>query len=183
VAAASGHPRSGGGYGDGGGAGQPSRTTFEVAFDLKTEAPNWPPVAVERLWGEKTAVDSELRLLNVPFFARGVAYGDLVHVRPDHDRRELVFERLNGESGHSTIRITLLDKHARREVQDRLREAGCSWETASQFASLLAVDVPADADYRALRDWLQARAGAGTLQFQESAISALHLEQVPNFPL
>lgn len=159
-----------------------SRTTFEVAFDLLPEAPDWPPVAVERLWGERTAVDSELRLLNVPFFARGVAYGDLVHVRPDHDRRELVFERLNGESGHSTVRITLLDGRARRDVQDRLRAAGCSWETAAQFAALLAVDVPADGDYRALRDWLTARSGEGAIEFQESAISARHLEQVPNFP-
>ena len=165
MAAASGQPRS-----------DTGRTTFEVAFDLKAEAPDWPPVTVERLWGEKTAVESELRLLNVPFFARGVAYGDLVHVRPDHDRRELVFERLNGESGHSTIRITIRDNRA-------LREAGCSWETASQFASLLAVDVPADSDYRALRDWLKTRMGDGTIEFQESAISALHLEQVPNFPL
>lgn len=171
MAAASGQPRSGTG-----------RTTFEVAFDLKSEAPDWPPVAVERLWGEKTAVESELRLLNVPFFARGVAYGDLVRVRPDRDRRELVFERLNGESGHSTIRIVLLDKRALREVQNRLRQAGCSWETAAQFASLLAVDVPADSDYRALRDWLKARMAEGAIEFQESAISALHLEQVPNFP-
>lgn len=172
MAAASGRPRSG-----------PRRTTFEVAFDLKAEAPNWPPVEVERLWGEKTAVDSELRLLNVPFFARGVAYGDLVRVRPDRDRDELVFERLNSESGHSTLRITVLDKSARREIQGRLREAGCSWETAAQFASLLAVDVPADCDYRALRNWLKARMADGTIEFQESAISALHLEQVPNFPL
>ena len=83
------------------------RTAYEVAFDLKPEAPNWPPVPVERLWGERTAVDFEMRLLNVPFFARGVAYGDLARVRPDQDRHELVFERLNSESGHSTLRITL----------------------------------------------------------------------------
>jgi len=171
VAAASGQPLSG-----------TSRTTFEVAFDLKAEAPNWPPVSVERLWGEKTTVEYEMRLLNVPFFARGVAYGDLVHVRPDQNRHELVFERLNGESGHSTLRITLLDKRARREVQDRLREVGCSWETAAQFSALLAVDVPADGDYGALRDWLKGRAREGAIEFQESAISALHLEQLPNFP-
>lgn len=171
MAAASGQPRS-----------DTGRTTFEVAFDLKTEAPDWPPVAVERLWGETTAVDSELRLLNVPFFARGVAYGDLVRVRPDHERRELVFERLNGESGHSTLRITMLDKHAARQIQARLRAAGCSWETAAQFSSLLAVDVPADADYRALREWLVARRSEGAIEFLESAISARHLEQVPDFP-
>ncbi|MEY9889138.1 hypothetical protein ABIA35_006106 [Catenulispora sp. MAP12-49] len=158
------------------------RSTFEVAFDLKPEAPNWPPVPVERLWGEKTTVEFEMRLLNVPFFARGVAYGDLVHVRPDQERRELVFERLNGESGHSTLRITVLDQRAGRDVQTRLRAAGCSWETAAQFSALLAVDVPADGDYRALRDWLVARRSEGTIEFQESAISARHLEQVPDFP-
>jgi len=124
VAAASGQSRS-----------DTGRTTFEVAFDLKAEAPDWPPVTVERLWGETTAVESELRLLNVPFFARGVAYGDLVHVRPDNDRRELVFERLNGESGHSTIRITLLDGRALRDVQNRLCDANCDAVSHEQPAS------------------------------------------------
>jgi hypothetical protein len=150
------------------------RTTFEVAFDLESEGRGWPPVSVERLWGEKTGVKFELRLLNVPFFARGVAYGDLVHVRPDNDRRELVFEKLNGESGHSTVRVVLKDRDARTEVEDRLEAAGCSWETAAQFAALLAVDVPRAADYQALREWLLARTAEGVIEFRESAVSALH---------
>jgi hypothetical protein len=156
------------------------RSTFEVAFDLTAENPGWPPVSVERLWGEKTAVPSEVRLLNVPFFARGVAYRDLIHVRPDHDRRELVFDRLNGESGHSAVRITLLRKGTRGDVEAHLREEGCLWETAARFPSLLAVDVPPEVDYPALREWLKALMADGAAEFQEGAISALHLERLPS---
>lgn len=125
---------------------------------------------------------SEIRLLNVPFFARGIAYGDLIHARPDHDRRELVFERLNGESGHSAVRVAMIREGARRDVEERLREAGCLWETTAQFPSLLAVDVPPEADYPALRDWLKALKRDGFIGFRESAISALHLERLPIFP-
>ena len=159
---------------------QTRRTTFEIAFDLTPQTPTWPPVAVERLWGVRTAVPSEVRLLNVPFFARGVAYGDLVHVRPDHDRRELVFERLNGESGHSVLRVAILRKGARGQVEGHLRRAGCLWETTAKFPALLAVDVPPDADYPALRAWLEALAVERVVEFQESAISALHLDRLPS---
>jgi Domain of unknown function (DUF4265) len=155
---------------------------FKVAFDLQPERPNWPPVSVERLWGEKTAVKFEIRVVNTPFFARGVAYGDLVQVRADHERRELVFEKFTSESGHSTVRIILMGAGARDEVESKLGEAGCSWEGAEQFASLLAVDVPPAVDYRPLRDWLRARAGDGTIEFQESAISSNHRAQLPSFP-
>ena len=65
---------------------------------------NWsvlagPLVAVERLWGEKTNVKLEIRVASIPFFVRGVSLGGLIQIRPDHARRELVFERLRAESG------------------------------------------------------------------------------------
>ncbi|MBS2546426.1 DUF4265 domain-containing protein [Catenulispora sp. NL8] len=155
---------------------------FKVAFDLDAEKPNWPPVSVERLWGEKTEVKFEIRLLNTPFFARGVAHGDLIQVRPDHERRELVFDHFTSESGHSTTRVVLMDTEAGSEVETRLREAGCSWEKSEQFASLLAVDVPPAVDYRPLREWLRALTADGVIEFQESAISSIHRGQLPNFP-
>lgn len=152
---------------------------FKVAFDLGLERPGWPPVSIERLWGEKTRVKFEVRVVNTPFFARGIAYGDLVRVRADHDRRELVFERVTAESGHSTVRVVLMNAETRADVEGRLEEAGCSWESARQFGSLLAVDIPLVADYRALRAWLSERADAGAIEFQEGAVSSLHRQQLP----
>jgi len=137
---------------------------------------------VERLWGERTDVKLELRLVNTPFFARGVSFGDRVQVRADHDRRELVYEKFTGESGHSTVRIVLMNPKSRGEVESRIQDAGCSWEGADQFKALLAVDIPPTVDYCSFREWLSARNDHGTIEFQESAISSVHRAQLPSFP-
>jgi hypothetical protein len=129
-----------------------------------------------------TAKKFELRLVNTPFFARGVSFGDLISVRPDHVRRALVFDRLNAGSGHSTVRIILMEESARTEVQLKLREFECSYEGADQFESLLAVDIPPNVNYFPLREWLVGRNDDGIIGIQESAISAVHRSQLPSFP-
>jgi hypothetical protein len=155
---------------------------FKVAFDLDSESANWPPVSVERLWGEKTSVRLEIRLVNTPFFARGVSFGDLIQVRPDNDRRELVFEKFTEESGHSTIRIIFLKQDGRAAMESRLRDAGCSWELAHGFANYMAVDIPPAVEYGELREWLVEQVNSGGIEIQESAISVIHRRQVPEFP-
>ncbi|MBT2482038.1 DUF4265 domain-containing protein [Streptomyces sp. ISL-94] len=156
--------------------------TFKVAFDLEAEGADWPPVSVERLWGEKTDVRFEIRVLNTPFFVRGIAFGDLIAVRPDHERRELVYESFTAESGNSTVRIIFMRNGDRRVIENGLREAGCSWESISEFANLVAVDIPADIDYRKLRKWLLAKVESQDIELQESAVSAVHRGQLPHFP-
>ncbi|MEU7306200.1 DUF4265 domain-containing protein [Streptomyces sp. NPDC007206] len=155
---------------------------FKVAFDLTAERPNWPPVSVERLWGEKTGVKFEIRIVNIPFFARGIAFGDLVRVRPDNERRELVFDEFTRESGHSTVRIITLRQEFKSELEARLAESGCSWELAPRLENYMAVDIPSTVEYRELREWLISRTSAGEIEIQESAISKLHQRQLPNFP-
>ncbi|MGA5822744.1 DUF4265 domain-containing protein [Kitasatospora sp. NPDC094028] len=155
---------------------------FKVAFDLEEERPNWPPVSVERLWGEKTEVKLEIRVVNAPFFVRGISFGDLIQVRPDNERRELVFESFTAESGHSTVRIILLRGAEREVIESKLCGAGCSWESAHSFGNLLAVDIPATVEYGELREWLRAQVRAGAIEIQESAISSIHQQQLPKFP-
>jgi hypothetical protein len=155
---------------------------FKVAFDLDAERPNWPPVSVERLWGEKTGVKFEVRVVNTPFFVRGIAFGDLVQVRPDNERRELVFEKFTQESGHSTVRIILMREGSRERVEAKLQEFECSWELVQSFGNYMAVDVPAEVEYRGLREWLQSQVAVGEIEIQESAISKLHQRQLPQFP-
>ncbi|MFE6172381.1 DUF4265 domain-containing protein [Streptomyces sp. NPDC056464] len=151
---------------------------FKVAFDLDAEHANWPPVPVERLWGEKTDVRFEIRVVNTPFFARGISYGDLIRVRPDHERRELVFESFTSESGHSTIRVVFLRSGVRDPVEHRIRDAGCGWNTVRGVKNLLAVDIPPTVGYDELRRGLVERVDSGDLEFQESALSAIHRRQL-----
>lgn len=155
---------------------------FKIAFDLDSEGAKWPPVSVERLWGEKTSVRLEIRVVNTPFFVRGISFGDLIQVRPDNDRRELVFERFKQESGHSTVRIIFLEQGERSVIESSIRDAGCSWEFAHGFPNYIAVDIPPVVEYGNLRDWLVGKVSSGEIEIQESAISTLHQGQVSNFP-
>jgi hypothetical protein len=156
--------------------------SYKIAFDLEKESQSWPPVAVERLWAERTDVRFRFRVANIPFFVRGIACCDLVVALPDDDRREFVFSELGSESGHSALRIVIMDPLAQGDVEAKLRNAGCSWETATQFKSLIAVDVPSEVEYSALRKWFIERTDSGVLELQESAISSIHRSQVPDFP-
>ncbi|MFJ8363004.1 DUF4265 domain-containing protein [Streptomyces sp. NPDC093984] len=155
---------------------------FKVAFDLNRDDSGWPPVSVERLWGEKTDVRFEIRVANTPFFVPGIAFGDLIRVRADHERRELVYESFTAESGHSTVRIVFMRDGARQSVERKLQEAGCSWETTDGFENLMAVDVPPEADYGDLRPWLRERVASGDIEIQESAISGRHRAQLDEVP-
>jgi hypothetical protein len=132
------------------------------------------------LWGKKTNVKLELRLASIPFFARAIAWGDLIRVRPDHDRRELVFDRFTAESGHSTVRISVLDTAARQDIESALRSAGCRWEGAPAFENLVAVDIPPTSNYGELRGKLSSLAESHLLDFEEGAISAVHRSQLPS---
>lgn len=101
---------------------------FKIAFDLAAEDEKWSRISVERLWGEKTAVKFEIRVINTPFFVRGIAYGDLIRVRPNRDRRELVFDSFTAESGHSAICILINEGDVREGIQRTIEDYGCSWE-------------------------------------------------------
>ncbi|MEU3531178.1 MULTISPECIES: DUF4265 domain-containing protein [Streptomyces] len=155
---------------------------FKVAFDLDLERADWPPVSVERLWGEKTEVKYEIRVVNTPFFARGIAFGDLIRVRPDNERRELVFESFTSESGHSTIRVIFLEEGERESVEEKFRAIGCNLSSSHGFASLIAVDIPPSVNYEELRQWLLRKVESEVIEIQESAISAIHRRQLTNFP-
>lgn len=151
---------------------------FKVTFNLEQERPGWPPVLVERLWAEVTPEKFKLRLANTPFFARGVSFGDLVIVHPDPDRGELVFDSRGSESGHSTVRVIVMDENLREEIELKIEEFGCSWEGVDQFKALLAVNIPSGVEYSPFREWLMARNGDGVLGFQESSISAVHQDRL-----
>src|SRR5881392_3705677 len=81
------------------------------------------------------------RSVNTPFYLKGLAFGDVVRVRPDHERRELVFEEFLAESGHSTVRVVVKEAGAEPGLSDLLLGFGCSWEIDSS-GILWAVDVP-----------------------------------------
>ena len=146
---------------------------YKVAFDLPVETAHWANVPTERLWTEKTSVKMEVRVRNVPFYVKGVAFGDIVRVRADHKRRELVFEDFVSESGHSAVRIIIKGSGVRAEADAMLRAFDCSWEI-DITGSLWAIDVPPHVDYASMRNSLLCLAGSEGIGIEESALARAH---------
>jgi hypothetical protein len=152
---------------------------FKVAFDLPQVSAAWPPFSIERIWAKKTSTPFQLELQNIPFFARGIACGDVIKVKPDHERRELVFDGLVRHSGNSTIRIILRDKapELRDRVLEIFRDAGCTWEfTSVDFH--FAVDIPEATDYRPLQATLIDIISTGAIEVEEGFIAPTHEHQL-----
>ncbi|RKT53660.1 DUF4265 domain-containing protein [Saccharothrix australiensis] len=152
--------------------GEPERL-YKIAFDLPDATVAWARASVERLWAGKTLVKLEVQIRNTPFYVKGIAFGDVVRVRADHERREFVFEEFVSESGHSTVRIILKEDDAEEMADALLRSFGCSWETdASGY--LWAIDVPPQVDYGSMRDALLRVAGEGKIGIEEGALATAH---------
>lgn len=152
---------------------------FQVAFDLEQVSATWPPFSTERIWAKKTSAPYQLELQNIPFFVRGIACGDIIKAKPDHERRELVFDGIVQHSGNSTVRVILRDKtpEMKERVLEIFRGAGCSWEfTNVDFH--FAVDIPATVNYRSLRSALVELISAGPIEVEEAFIAPTHVAQL-----
>lgn len=111
----------------------------KVAFALDTEN-EWPPVAIEHVWCEKTG--SVYQLKNAPFFIKGLAFDDKFSAEPD-SVNGCVFEfTVMESSGHSLVWIIEQDGLTLGQYEDELISLGLSVEGFPRF-SLHAVDVPA----------------------------------------
>lgn len=154
---------------------------FQVVFDLEQVSPTWPPVSSERLWAAKTGVRRQLAVRNVPFYVKGIAYGDVIAVTPDDARREILFDRLVEESGHSTVRLLVHRPEVRGTVLQMLEQFGVTWEE-SNVENHLAADVPPECDYARLRELLIAARDRGDVGVEEGAVSSLHQALLPTFP-
>lgn len=150
---------------------------YKVAFDLPDEVARWAPGATERMWVEKTSVKMEVRLKNVPFYFRGLSFGDVLCVVVDHGRRELVFDKFVAESGHSTLRFIVGGEESARILSEVLERHGCSWEIDSS-GILWAVDVPPEVDYLRLKYILNGVSQEFDIGYEEGALSSVHVGRV-----
>jgi hypothetical protein len=146
---------------------------YQVVFDLPDDIAAWAPGGSERLWVAKTPVQLEVEVRNTPFYFKGVSYLDRVRVRIDHERRELVYDEFVAESGHSTVRIVLMDPHVGADVRELLDRFGCTWEIEAG-ERLWAIDVPPSVGYEALLADLDKLLEAGKIEIQEAALSRAH---------
>lgn len=101
------------------------------------------PVAGETLWGVNVG-ENLFQLVNIPFYANGYAFNDIVRCHKKGEYYEVV--GLEEDSGNGTIRIYFqpLQEESVKEVLDDFISLGCQVEKASE--SLFAVSIPHDVE-------------------------------------
>ena len=132
---------------------------------------DWPPSDAEWLWAEPVAADL-FRLDNIPVFARGLAYGDIVRAHNAGTHWE--FDELTRDGGHSTFRVILkkgklLESGPSAEFWTLLSALGATYE-GYQGGPLLAIDVPATSLAAGL-EVLRRGETAGIWEYEDGKIS------------
>jgi hypothetical protein len=138
----------------------------KILFRLKKDADGYPPDDWESVWAYE--VEPGLYSIdNVPFFARGVSWGDVVSV--DRKDDELHFKEVVRPSDHSVLRVIVHDKSKVGEMHDKLKEMNCDTEQ-SHLPSLLTVDCPPTAELRKVLDFLNEGEADGRWTYEEASI-------------
>ncbi len=122
-------------------------------------------VDVESLWA--TREPNGYRIDNIPFFAYGFAWGDVVAVSLDADGGMRVTE-LVAASCHSTVRVLFSSADDVNPVRDELRVMGCDSELCGVL--LVAVDVPPNVSYASVRTYLEKGEADGKFEFEEGCL-------------
>lgn len=120
---------------------------------------------VESLWAVPEG--EGYRLDNIPFFARGLALGDLVAATKQADG-SLRFANLLLASGHSTVRLLFAAPAEVQPTRDQLSAMGCDSERWN--ADLIAVDVPREVPYGDVRAFLELGERGGIFEYEEGCL-------------
>lgn len=123
---------------------------------------------IESVWAVPVAGGYQID--NIPFYARGVAFGDVVSAEKDSDGM-LRFDALIQPSGHSTVRLWFAKgkEHDVASIRQSLREMGCASEL-SDLARLIAVDVPLSVPYEKVRNFLDEGERGGLFEYEEACL-------------
>lgn len=137
----------------------------KVIVLLEPDKENYPPVDYEELWTTPLG-EGLYRIENIPFFARGLARGDIVSaVEEDED---LIFQEVAEASGHSTVRLIIYNEHAVPAIVERFLNQGCDAETT--FNKLVALDVPPEVSLEDLKQRLDIGYAQGQWDYEEACI-------------
>ncbi len=144
-----------------------SENLVKVFFELQQDEDGYPPVTCESVWATPVA-QGLYRLGNIPFFARGVAYEDVVSaVRKDDGT--LGFVEVVRPSGHGTLRVIVYEESDAPGLRRELEEIGCDTER-SHIPNLFAVDVPPSVSLEAVRHLLDADTASERWEYEEACL-------------
>lgn len=118
----------------------------------------------ETVWAKKVEVD-KYEIINSPFFAYGISYGDLVKVI--RVEKELYYHGTIKLSGHSTYRV-FLDKNLNDDFDfywAMLSSLECTYEKATK--NLYSIDVPPTSNINKVYEILELGEKRNIWEFEE----------------
>lgn len=122
--------------------------------NIRIDLPNHWAIGGESFWA--TPLGNDLyRLENVPFYAYGLNFHDVVKATSDSDELIPEIRELVESSGHRTFRVFFdksIDKQNQEKILDSLRELSISYERANDI--YLSLDMQANGNYQAVFDRL-----------------------------
>jgi hypothetical protein len=137
----------------------------KVIVLLEQDNADYPPVDYEELWTTPLG-EGLFRVENIPFFARGIARGDIVSAGVEDE--DLIFQEVAEQSGHSTIRLIVYNEHAVPAIVERFLNQGCDAETT--FTKLVALDVPPEVSMETIKEKLDLGYTQGQWDYEEACI-------------
>lgn len=141
---------------------EPNLVRVMVGFDF-----HWAEIDAETFWA-KPLGDDRFQLCNVPFYAYGLNFGDVVVAHKDEEDEDLlVIDHVERPSGHRTFRIMPSDDGdalALSAALEEITELGVGVERAN--ATLLAIDCPPEVDADEIFDRLEDLVEEGLLEFE-----------------
>jgi hypothetical protein len=148
---------------------QPERYV-KIIVPLEQDEDGYPPVGSERLWARQVG-EGRYQIENIPFFARELAWGDIVSAGSEEgaDEDVLRYQQVLHSSGHSTFRILVHDESQVPEVCRLLEQMGCSAER-SHLPRLVAIDIPPTVSLATVREALAPDRAKERWDYEEACI-------------
>ena len=142
--------------------------TDEQLAKICVDLPGHWYTSAESLWA-KSLGGNLYEVRSVPFAAYGLNFGDIVEAAPAANALPCV-QRLVKPSGRRTLRLFFnrLSVPDQSQHLDRLAALGAEFERATD--SLVAIDVPAGANYDAICDALWSLEQEGVLDYETCEI-------------
>lgn len=146
----------------------------KVRFRLDRQDQDWPPVESEGVWATPSGA-AEYRLDNVPWFVRGVAFGDLVRATPDEDGVLWVDGPVQW-SGRYTIRVIPLGEGTSEDecqaIIDAFQPLGAECEGGLPAFKIVALDIPPTASVAEIKTLLDDGQADGRWAYDEGCIDS-----------
>lgn len=133
------------------------QTNSDVKIELRTEADG--EVYIEVPWAEPYGRENHFRILNMPFYAYGISWGDIVETTPCPDSGRPIFVRVVEKSGHKLVRVIFDPANEPPGSQthlDALVELGCSYDGANP--NYVCIDIPPGISLDDITDYLNENA-------------------------